>query len=195
MITQIFVKEDSILSYRGWLTIISLLPLTFLMGCGPSQQPQQEMAAPVEPMAITAHAELQPTQGNTAQGTVHFEDDQGEIHVEISLTGLTPGMHGIHIHETGDCSAPDASSAGGHFNPDGKAHGAPDAMEHHVGDLGNIEADADGQFMADLHFDFLSLDGPNSLRGKAVVVHAGEDDMESQPSGDSGARVACGVIQ
>ena len=183
------------LNYRSWMVFFLLLPIVFFMGCGPTEQPAEQAEAPAQPMARTAEASLQPTEGNTVEGTVHFEEVSGETHVEINLTELTPGRHGFHIHATGDCSAPDASSAGGHFNPDDKPHGAPDAAEHHIGDLGNVEANAEGQVMADLHFEFLSLEGSNSIRGKAVVVHAGEDDVQSQPSGDAGARVACGLIQ
>ncbi|MBI4464253.1 MAG: superoxide dismutase family protein, partial [Acidobacteria bacterium] len=162
-------------NYRNWMVLFSFLSFVFFLGCAPAPQPAEQAQPPAEPMAIMAHAALQPTQGNTVQGTVHFEESGGETHVEISLAGLPPGKHGFHIHETGDCSAPDASSAGGHFNPAGKPHGAPGAAEHHIGDLGNVEADAEGKVTADLHFDFLSLEGPNSIIGKAVVVHAGED--------------------
>ena len=182
-------------NYRNCMVFFSILPVIFLVGCGQPQQPAEQVPPPAEPKSIMAHAELQPTEGNTVQGTVHFEEISGETHVEIKLTGLTPGKHGFHIHETGDCTAPDASSAGGHFNPDGKSHGAPGAAEHHVGDLGNVEANAEGQVETDLHFASLPIEGPNSIIGKAVVVHAGEDDLQGQPAGNAGARVACGVIQ
>ena len=182
--------------HRSWMLFFLFLPVVVLIGCGQTEQPVEQAAAPAEPKAKTAQATLQPTQGNTVQGTVHFEEDMGETHVEIHLTGLTPGKHGFHIHETGDCSAPDASSAGGHFNPDAKPHGAPDAAEHHLGDLGNVEADSGGMVMVDLHSDSLSLEpGPNSIIGRAVVVHGGEDDLKGQPAGNAGPRVACGVIQ
>ncbi|MBI3895010.1 MAG: superoxide dismutase family protein [Acidobacteria bacterium] len=167
-----------------------------LIGCGQTEQPAEQAATPApEPTAKTAEATLKPTQGSQVEGTVHFEEDMGEMHIEVHLTGLAPGKHGFHIHETGDCSAPDASSAGGHFNPDGKPHGAPDAAEHHAGDLGNVEPDATGMVMTDIHSNSLSLEGPNSIIGKAVVVHGGEDDLKSQPAGNAGPRLACGVIQ
>ena len=88
---------------------------------------------------------VNPTEGNEAQGTVEFTQETGGVRVVANLTGLTEGDHGFHIHEKGDCSAADGTSAGGHFNPEGTAHGAPDAAERHVGDLGNITADASGQ--------------------------------------------------
>ena len=117
------------------------------------------------------------------------------MRVVADISGLKPGKHGLHIHEKGDCSAPDATSAGGHFNPDKKNHGAPDASEHHMGDLGNIEANAKGKAHLDRTVDFLTIaEDPNSIAGKAVIVHAQEDDLKSQPVGNAGARVACGVI-
>jgi Cu-Zn family superoxide dismutase len=137
---------------------------------------------------------LSPTQGNEARGTLTFTDEGGKVHVSGELTGLTPGDHGIHIHETGDCSAPDAASAGEHFAPAGMPHGSPDAPQHHAGDLGNVTADASGRAQIDRDFDGLGLNGANSILGRAVIVHSGRDDLTSQPSGASGARVACGVI-
>ena len=138
---------------------------------------------------------LNPTQGNAVKGTVTFMESNGKIHVVADVTGLKPGKHGFHIHEKGDCSAPDAASAGGHFNPTSKAHGAPSAADHHVGDLGNLAADSNGEAKLDQTFDFFSLEGPNSIYGKAVVIHGGEDDLKSQPAGNAGPRVACGVIE
>jgi Cu-Zn family superoxide dismutase len=117
------------------------------------------------------------------------------MRVVADISGLKPGKHGLHIHEKGDCSAPDATSAGGHFNPEKKNHGAPDAAEHHLGDLGNIEAAAKGKAHLDRTVDFLTIAvDPNTIEGKAVIVHAQEDDLHSQPVGNAGARLACGVI-
>jgi Cu-Zn family superoxide dismutase len=113
-----------------------------------------------------------------------------------TVSGLGPGtVHGIHIHEKGDCSAPDASSAGEHFNPLGHAHGAPDANSH-VGDLGNITADAQGNAPLNITKAQASLvaGASTSIVGKSVVVHTKEDDLKSQPSGDSGDRIACGIV-
>src|SRR5204863_7343636 len=92
----------------------------------------------------TATTDLGPTQGNNVRGTVTFTRVSDGVRVEATITGLTPGTHGFHIHETGDCSAPDGSSAGGHWNPTGMVHGGPDASNHHLGDLGNLEADSTG---------------------------------------------------
>jgi superoxide dismutase, Cu-Zn family len=145
----------------------------------------------------TATAQLQPTEGNNAAGTIEFTSGDGEVRVIAHITGLEPGQHGIHVHEFGDCSAPDASSAGEHFAPQSSPHGSPDdlASQRHAGDLGNLDADSNGEAHYEYADQVLALSGPNSIVGKAVVVHADPDDLETQPSGNSGDRVACGVIQ
>jgi Cu-Zn family superoxide dismutase len=143
----------------------------------------------------TAIAEMKATAGNTVAGKVTFEQLSGrQVKVTAHLTGLKPGKHGFHVHEKGDCSAPDATSAGGHFNPTKKEHGEPSAM-HHMGDLGNIEAGSDGMAHYETTVDFIEMEGPNSVIGKAVIVHADPDDMKSQPTGNAGARQACGIIE
>ncbi len=138
---------------------------------------------------------LSSTSGSGASGTVRFEAVQNGVRIIANLSGLTPGDHGFHIHEHGDCSAPDASTAGGHFNPTNHSHAGPDAAERHVGDLGNLTAGADGRATIDRVDSMLTLSGPNSIVGRSVVVHAGPDDLKTQPSGGAGGRVACGVIQ
>ena len=112
----------------------------------------------------------------------------------VDLAGLKPGKHGLHIHEKGDCSAPDAASAGAHFNPAHSHHGGPDTAERHAGDFGNVEADASGKVHVELKDKNMKLSGPDSIMGKSVVVHEKEDDLKTDPSGNSGARVACGMI-
>jgi Cu-Zn family superoxide dismutase len=142
----------------------------------------------------TATATLAPTAGNTAAGSVTFTQNGDKVTVNAKFTGLAPGGHGFHIHEKGDCSAPDAMSAGGHFNPTGKPHGAPDA-DHHAGDMPMLQADASGN--ATLTADLKGIgigSGPADIVGKAVIVHKDADDYNTQPTGNSGARVACGVI-
>lgn len=142
-----------------------------------------------------ASAELSPTQGNNARGTVTFTQQSDGIRVVAHLTGLPAGTHGFHIHEKGDCSAPDGSSAGGHFNPMSMPHGGPEAAQHHEGDLGNIVADSTGTATYDRVLAFLGLNGPTSIVGRSVVVHLDADDLTSQPAGNSGPRIACGVIK
>lgn len=146
----------------------------------------------------SATVQLQPTEGNNVSGSLTFTQvGDTRIQIQGQITGLEPGLHGLHVHENGDCSAPDASSAGGHFNPAGATHGGPDAPagQRHVGDLGNIEADSTGTAVVDITDELIALEGTNSIVGKAMVVHAGEDDLTTDPSGESGARVACGVIE
>jgi superoxide dismutase, Cu-Zn family len=145
--------------------------------------------------AQTATATLAPTQGNTAAGTVTFTQKGDKVTVSAKVTGLTPGGHGFHIHEKGDCSAPDAMSAGGHFNPTNKPHGSPDAPDHHAGDMPMLQADASSN--ATLTTDLAGLtigSGTTDILGKSVIVHKDADDYKTQPTGNSGARVACGVI-
>ena len=143
---------------------------------------------------VRAIANINPTEGNEARGTVEFTQEGGGVRVVASLTGLSEGDHGFHIHETGDCSAADGTSAGGHFNPEGKNHGAPDAAERHVGDLGNITADAAGNASYNRLDTHLAFDGTNNIVGRGVIVHALPDDF-SQPTGAAGVRLGCGVIE
>ena len=143
----------------------------------------------------SASAQLNPTQGNKVSGTVTFTQSGDKIRVAAEVSGLTPGLHGFHIHEKGDCSAPDGTSAGGHFNPAGKPHGNPDQGEHHGGDMLQLVADANGNARQMSYIDGVTLaDGPASIIGRGVIVHAAPDDYKTQPTGNSGARQACGVI-
>ena len=119
------------------------------------------------------------------------------VHVAGDVGGLAPGSsHGFHIHETGDCSAADASSAGGHFNPTDSAHGRMDDGPHHAGDIDNIVANAQGVAHVNMHVPGLTLGtgAANDVAGRAIVVHAVADDYSSQPAGNAGKRIACGVI-
>ena len=142
-----------------------------------------------------AQAKLEARSGSTVAGTVTLTQVANKVQIEASLTGLTPGEHGFHVHEVGDCSAADASSAKGHFNPAGKGHGHHHGPERHAGDLPNLVADAAGRATYRAEVDMLTLDkGPMGIVGRSLVVHADPDDYRSQPAGNSGKRVACGVI-
>lgn len=141
-----------------------------------------------------AIAVLSPTANSKVMGTVTFTKTGDEVKVVAEITGLAPGKHGFHIHEFGDCSAPDATSAGGHFNPAKHQHGAPEASDRHAGDLGNIEADASGKAHLELTDKAMKLAGAESIMGHAVIVHEKADDLKTQPTGDAGGRLACGVI-
>lgn len=142
-----------------------------------------------------AKAILVPTSGNDVQGVVTFTPSANGMIVHADVTGLTPGAHGFHVHETGDCSAPDATSAGGHFNPTEHHHGAPADEHRHAGDMGNIIADETGHGVLEWTDPNMKVTGDNSIIGRAVIVHADEDDYSTQPTGNAGARVACGVIE
>lgn len=143
-----------------------------------------------------AEAVLQPTKGNAAAGAVSFTQEGGKVRITALVQGLTPGAHGFHIHDRGDCSAPDATSAGGHFNPFAKPHGDPARAGHHAGDLPMLVAGADGQARFEALMDGITLQsGPANILGRSVIVHAQPDDFTTQPTGNSGARVSCGVIK
>lgn len=177
--------------------VIAGICALFVTGCASNAQDREVATTKptgqkARPMAV---AMLSPTQGNDVKGQVTFLEETQGVRVTANITGLTPGKHGFHIHEKGDCSASDATSAGGHWNPTGMKHGGPTSGEHHLGDLGNITANEEGVARFERVFPFLSFTGQNTFLGKAVIVHQGVDDLESQPSGDAGARVACGVIE
>ena len=143
----------------------------------------------------TAIAVLEPTKGNKAHGAVTFTRAGGKLSVVADVSGLSPGEHGFHVHEFGDCSAADASSAGGHFNPKGMPHAGPAEAARHAGDLGNVKADAQGKARLETTTDALSLAPGDTLAlGRSVIVHEKADDLHTQPTGNAGNRVACGVI-
>lgn len=142
---------------------------------------------------------MEPKSGSNLSGTVEFVEENGEVTMRADLTGLTEGTHAIHLHETGDCSAQDATSAGGHWNPTFEPHGEwGDEGGYHRGDIGNFEANAEGNAQFDFSTDQWCIgceDEKKNILGKAVIVHQGKDDYVSQPSGDAGTRIGCGVIQ
>lgn len=137
---------------------------------------------------------LQPTEGSDVNGIVKFTRSDDGIKITADVEGLTPGKHGFHIHQYGDCSAPDGTSTGGHFNPTNKNHGSPDAEERHIGDLGNLIAGDNGKAHYERVDKVILLNGPNSIIGRGIIVHGGEDDLITQPTGNAGSRLAFGVI-
>jgi Cu-Zn family superoxide dismutase len=141
-----------------------------------------------------AIAVLHPASGSQVMGTVTFTKMGNTVQVVADVTALTPGKHGFHIHEFGDCSAPDASSAGGHFNPTNNPHAGHDAEKRHEGDMGNIEADSSGKAHLELTDKIMAMSGDKSIIGRSIIVHEKEDDLKTQPTGNSGGRLACGVI-
>lgn len=171
---------------------------TAMAGC--AQQPEQEAGGEAQIQETSASdmnqlvAVIHPTEGNKAMGTVTFQEAADGVRVHAEVEGLEEGKHGFHIHQYGDCTASDGTSAGGHYNPENKQHGAPADEERHVGDMGNIEANAQGQATLDYVDDTIQLTGPNGILGRGIVIHGGEDDLSSQPTGAAGPRLACGVI-
>jgi len=188
---------------------IAILALAILTaaGCGrndgagsasmSSTDASTESAAGTSAAAQPRHATLTPTQDNLANGSLEIVPEGGGVLITGSVAGLKPSMdHGFHIHEKGDCSSPDASSAGEHFNPTSQPHGNPVTPPHHAGDMTNLRADEQGNAVVDVRVEGVTLGdgGPNDVAGRAVIVHAQADDYMSQPSGNSGGRIACGVI-
>lgn len=147
---------------------------------------------------VTAQAKLAPTANSKTSGLVTFEQTADGVHVKAKVEGLTPGLHGFHIHEKGDCSAPDGSSAGGHFNPTSAPHGDPSHASKHSGDFGNITADAKGVATLDVKVPLSQLTltegSPVNALNRGVIVHTAPDDFKTQPTGNAGGRLACGVI-
>jgi len=151
---------------------------------------------PAASTGARATARIESRSGSTVSGKASFTEAHGGVLVEIEVHHAPPGWHAVHVHEKGDCSAEDASSAGGHFNPETKNHGSPHAPEHHAGDLGNMWVDEKGEGSHVLLMPGLTVqEGPASVRGRAIIVHAGVDDLVTQPTGNAGGRIGCGVIQ
>jgi Cu-Zn family superoxide dismutase len=144
----------------------------------------------------SAVADLQPTTGNTARGQVTFTQEGESVRVSANLSGLKPGAeHGFHVHEKGDCSSGDGMSTGGHFNPDAKPHGPPNAP-HHAGDMPAVVADAYGNATAAFTLNGVSIgSGAADLVGRGLIVHRDADDYRTQPTGNAGPRIACAVIR
>lgn len=144
-----------------------------------------------------ATAELRPTTGNSAAGMATFTQVGNKVRVEAVITGLKPGMeHGFHVHEVGDCSSGDGMSTKGHFNPYGKPHAHFSTSERHAGDLPALRADSNGRAEVSVELDVITVSaGPSSVVGRGLIVHIQPDDYRTQPTGNAGARLACGVIR
>jgi Cu-Zn family superoxide dismutase len=144
-----------------------------------------------------AVANVAPASGTLVSGRLALAPAGDGVHISGDLGGLAPNsVHGFHIHDTGDCSAADAASAGGHYNPTAEVHGRANTAHHHAGDIDNVVADGNGVAHVDAHVAGVTLGGDpqRDILGRALVVHAAPDDYRTQPSGASGTRIACGVI-
>lgn len=147
------------------------------------------------PKVEMAVAVVHPLGDHKVKGKVTFTQKEEGVEIIAEFTGLTPGEHGFHVHEFGDCSMADGKCAGGHFNPTGAPHGGPDSEKRHVGDMGNVKADENGKATYKRFDKLISLNGRNSVIGRSVIVHAKPDDFTTQtPPGNAGDRIGCGVI-
>ena len=158
-------------------------------------------AASSEQQGASAVARLSAKGGSQVRGEIKFTQVGSRVRIEGEITGLAAGAKGLHIHEKGDCSAADAASAGGHFDPRepknwSTRHGGPHTAERHAGDLGNIVFDQNGKAMVNMMARGIAVDrGPIGILGRALVVHLQADDLKTDPTGNAGARAACGVIE
>ncbi len=188
------------------LASLATTSLLALVACGGPASEEAVVATeetadamePYEPEAVVptmAYAVLTPAEGMDVAATVTFTEGEGGVTVHGEVSGAEPGHHGFHLHEVGDCSSADFKSSGGHFNPAGVDHAGPEAATRHAGDWGNLTVGEDGTGTLTLTTDLLTVgEGEHSVVGRAVVLHGGEDDLESQPSGAAGPRIACGVV-
>jgi len=184
---------------------IGLMSLTQCENGTTPKSSQDRLSHTDEDFNTTAHSHNKPQKAfarihslkdgsQEIKGTVSFTRVEGGIRVVANISGLPPGKHGFHIHELASCEG-DGSSAGGHFNPNKSAHGGPDDKVRHVGDLGNIEADENGNARYDRIDNVINLHGKHSILGRSIMIHSDPDDFKSQPAGNSGSRVACGIIE
>jgi Cu-Zn family superoxide dismutase len=176
------------------LAVGSLVCIAFSGIRTPAVARQAEKKAHTKAAPISkAVAILLPTKGSKAEGRVTFTQTDGTVHVHAEISGLTPGDHGFHIHEFGVWSE-DGMASGGHYNPTQQKHAGTDTPKRHVGDLGNITANENGNATVDLDDPSLSFHGPTSILGRGLVVHEKADDFKTQPTGNAGGRIAVGVI-
>jgi Cu-Zn family superoxide dismutase len=175
------------------LTLLGAVPLS-ARRAATHPKPMSPPEAAISPH--NAVAELHPASGSQVTGTVTFTQEGNRVTIVADVQGLLPNTsHGFHIHERGDCSAPDAMSAGGHFNPEHHPHAGPNTAMRHAGDLGNLEANANGRAYKRMTVDNITLGpGPTNVIGRGVIVHEKLDDYTTQPTGNAGARIACGQI-
>lgn len=186
-----------------YIIAVFITLLLFFSGCttGTKQEENQEDSVKEQndnEEKPSAKASMEAASGSNVTGEVNFTEESGSVRLVLSVSNLTPGEHAVHLHEKGDCSAEDASSAGGHWNPTMKPHGKRDGGgAYHKGDIGNMNVGADGRGTMDLSVEGWSIGGADSTNivGKSVIIHEKADDFTSQPAGNAGARLSCGVIK
>lgn len=188
------------------LALALLMPVAICTAATPAPAPGNAAVQAPAPAAVpgaprtSAKASLGSAAGSSVKGDLVLTNQGTAVSIRGDLTGLAPGKeHGFHVHEVGECSGPDFQSAGEHFNPTKDPHGGPRSSTRHLGDIPNVKADENGRATIDVSLKGVTLvdkdGGPNQILGKAIVVHAMPDDYKTQPSGNSGARIACGVIR
>jgi Cu-Zn family superoxide dismutase len=193
------VKNNALI----WVACVGLV---FFMGCAGEAEHGHDAPADHDSDAVHvvdddfgpgAVATLEPKNDSGVTGTATFDREGDDVALTLSIAGATPGEHAFHLHEIGDCSAPDGSSAGGHWNPTAQAHGKWGVSPFHLGDLGNLVVGEDGTGVVSVSTNLWSVGtgDDNDVVGRAVIVHAGVDDYSTQPTGAAGGRIACGVIQ
>ena len=197
-------RVASLFSHPAWaagLTIVASLAMTACSTSINTAAPSSSEAAPAASpgKGVQSIARLEATKGSQVTGTVQFfPQPDGSVRVRGRVEALAPNTeHGFHVHEKGDCSSGDGLSAGGHFNPGQQAHGKfGDSKAHHTGDLPSLDADTQGVAVVDFVSKELKLDrGSNGILGRSLIVHNDPDDYTTQPTGNSGARLACAVIE
>jgi superoxide dismutase, Cu-Zn family len=179
--------------------LLFILSALFVAGCNSAnRQSDQEKESNADNDIATAKAIMEASSGSNVTGQATFTAERGKVRFEFSVQNLSPGPHGVHLHEKGDCSAADASSAGGHWNPTMKPHGRRgEGTAYHKGDVGNMEVGEDGKGTLNLLVEGWTIGGADStdILGKSVIIHEKADDFESQPAGNAGSRISCGVIK
>ena len=171
--------------------ILFVLIATSLFACTKVDR-ETEVLDHVGPSFTSAIAVVHPKNDSEVNGIVTLTATDNGVKVEAEITGLSDGKHGFHIHQYGDCSAPDGTSAGGHYNPANNDHSGPDAELRHMGDMGNLQGEGTETISTISYLDsHIELD---DVIGRGIIIHAGEDDLTSQPTGAAGARIGCGVI-
>ncbi|MCW3837341.1 superoxide dismutase family protein [Sphingomonas canadensis] len=177
---------------RAWQGLAAVAGMALLAGCS-GRDGAVDGTPPPEP-APGLVAGLWTGKG-VAAGVASATEVPGGVRIQVEAEGLTPGPHGVHVHMAGKCDAPDFASAGGHWNPSAKQHGAMNPMGPHVGDMPNLIAGADGKGTLSFVLAGATIAGLADADGAALIVHAGEDDLKTDPSGNSGGRFACGVLE
>lgn len=183
---------------RWWKVCATVAVLLVVGACGGQSTDDTEPVSAGVEVGGTVVAELAPTSGSEVTGQAAFEmGAEDKVTLHLSLQNLPPGVHAVHIHEIGDCSSADGTSAGGHWNPMTQDHGKWNEAPFHLGDLGNVEADeyGSGSLTVTTSLWTIGTHMDDDIVGKAIIVHAGEDDFVSQPTGAAGGRIACGVIE